>query len=354
MHLLGFRFAPRIRDLGDTKLFIPKGDATYDALMPMISSDRLNIRQIRVHWDEILRLATSIKQGTVTASLMLRKLGSYPAPERLGRGVARAGRIERTLFILDWLQSVELRRRVHAGLNKGEARNALASLTVSLPASTAAGTAMKPAGDCFCDEEAQGWNRVGHMPLCPSGGREARNPGVRKALVVERGFFGAAMAEALGNEKAVSGDTQGGMVMKAQPASALVMRKSELLLEFLVIAFDAPAHLGDEDQLFQGGFGRGSREEILGGLGLTFGPFDQQPFLWAHLGAEVIPVSGTNAQHGETGGQVDIGALPPGDRAVGFLRQCHSQRLHGHRFVAWLPAQSCRAYAALQKSGRFT
>ena len=34
---------------------------------------------------------------------------------------------ERTLFILDWLQSVELRRRVHAGLNKGEARNALAT-----------------------------------------------------------------------------------------------------------------------------------------------------------------------------------------------------------------------------------
>jgi TnpA family transposase len=32
---------------------------------------------------------------------------------------------KRTLFILDWLQSVELRRRVQAGLNKGEARNAL-------------------------------------------------------------------------------------------------------------------------------------------------------------------------------------------------------------------------------------
>ncbi|WP_159311629.1 Tn3 family transposase, partial [Klebsiella pneumoniae] len=55
MHLLGFRFAPRIRDLGDTKLFIPKGDAAYDALKPMISSDRLNIKQIRAHWDEILR-----------------------------------------------------------------------------------------------------------------------------------------------------------------------------------------------------------------------------------------------------------------------------------------------------------
>jgi len=36
------------------------------------------------------------------------------------------GKIERTLFILDWLQDIELRRRVTAGLNKGEAKNALA------------------------------------------------------------------------------------------------------------------------------------------------------------------------------------------------------------------------------------
>ena len=36
------------------------------------------------------------------------------------------GRVERTLFTLDWLQNVELRRRVNAGLNKGEAKNTLA------------------------------------------------------------------------------------------------------------------------------------------------------------------------------------------------------------------------------------
>lgn len=65
-------------------------------------------------------------QGTVTASLMLRKLGSYPRQNGLAVALRELGRIERTLFILDWLQSVELRRRVHAGLNKGEARNALA------------------------------------------------------------------------------------------------------------------------------------------------------------------------------------------------------------------------------------
>jgi TnpA family transposase len=125
MHLLGFRFAPRIRDLGETKLYIPKGNIAYDALKPMIGGP-LDIKQIRLHWDEILRLATSIKQGTVTASLMLRKLGSYPRQNGLAVALRELGRIERTLFILDWLQNVELRRRVHAGLNKGEARNALA------------------------------------------------------------------------------------------------------------------------------------------------------------------------------------------------------------------------------------
>ncbi|WP_275877758.1 Tn3 family transposase [Escherichia coli] len=101
------------------------GRASYPTLRPLIGGT-LNIKHVRAHWDDILRLASSIKQGTVTASLMLRKLGSYPRQNGLAVALRELGRIERTLFILDWLQSVELRRRVHAGLNKGEARNSLA------------------------------------------------------------------------------------------------------------------------------------------------------------------------------------------------------------------------------------
>jgi TnpA family transposase len=86
----------------------------------------LNIKRIREHWDEIMRLATSIKHGTVTASLMLSKLGNYPHQNGLALALRELGRLERTLFILDWLQNLDLRRRVNAGLNKGEARNALA------------------------------------------------------------------------------------------------------------------------------------------------------------------------------------------------------------------------------------
>lgn len=125
MHLLGFRFAPRIRDLADKKLYVPGDGKAFLALAPLVGG-QLNLKQIRTHWTEILRLATSIKQGTVTASLMLRKLGSYPRQNGLAVALRELGRIERTLFTLEWLQSVELRRRVQVGLNKGEAKNALA------------------------------------------------------------------------------------------------------------------------------------------------------------------------------------------------------------------------------------
>ena len=57
---------------------------------------------------------------------MLRKLGSYPRQNGLAVALRELGRIERSLFTLDWMQDVELRRRIQAGLNKGEARNALA------------------------------------------------------------------------------------------------------------------------------------------------------------------------------------------------------------------------------------
>ncbi|WP_035564450.1 Tn3 family transposase [Hymenobacter sp. IS2118] len=125
MPLLSYRFAPRIRDLSETKLYVPPGSPAYEALQPLLGGT-LNVRHILAHWEAILRLATSIKQGTVTASLMLRKLGSYPRQNGLAVALRELGRIERSLFILDWLQSVDLRRRVQVGLNKGEARNALA------------------------------------------------------------------------------------------------------------------------------------------------------------------------------------------------------------------------------------
>ncbi len=124
-HLLGFRFAPRIRDFKDKRLYIHGFSGNYPTLDPLIGGT-INVKHIKAHWNDILRLVASIKQGTVTSSLMLRKLGAYPRQNGLAVALRELGRIERTLFALDWMKDSELRRKVQVGLNKGEAKNALA------------------------------------------------------------------------------------------------------------------------------------------------------------------------------------------------------------------------------------
>ena len=124
-HLLGFRFAPRIRNIGESKLFLPTKAMTYPKLETMIAGV-VNKSLLETQWEGILRLASSIRRGTVTASLMLSKLGAYPRQNSLATALREMGRLERTLFTLEWMQSPELQRRVLIGLNKGEARNTLA------------------------------------------------------------------------------------------------------------------------------------------------------------------------------------------------------------------------------------
>lgn len=125
MHFLGVRFIPRIRDLSDKRLYIHGEAKDYPTLARMIGGT-VNVKHIRDHWDDILRLASSIRQGTVSASLMLRKLGSYPRQNGIAVALREIGRLERTLFTLDWMQDAGLRRRSHTGLNKGEAEHSLA------------------------------------------------------------------------------------------------------------------------------------------------------------------------------------------------------------------------------------
>jgi TnpA family transposase len=124
-HLLGFRFAPRIRDLGERRLYAMSDLTPWPTLRPLVAGP-VNIRAIEEDWNETLRLAASIRAGTVRASVMLRKLAGYPRQNPVARALREIGRVERTLFMLDWLDDADLRRRTNANLNKGEARNALA------------------------------------------------------------------------------------------------------------------------------------------------------------------------------------------------------------------------------------
>lgn len=53
---------------------------------------------------------------------MLRKLAGYPRQKPVARALHEIERVERTLFMLDWLDDADLRRRTNSNLSKGEAR----------------------------------------------------------------------------------------------------------------------------------------------------------------------------------------------------------------------------------------
>ncbi|MCE5222279.1 MAG: Tn3 family transposase [Clostridium sp.] len=124
-HLLGFRFAPRIRDISEIKLYCA-GKASEYPKIESILNGQIKIKTIEENFDDVLRMSHSIREGNVTGSLIMGKIGSYSRQNALATALREMGRIEKTIFILDYITNESLRRRIQRGLNKGEAMNGFA------------------------------------------------------------------------------------------------------------------------------------------------------------------------------------------------------------------------------------
>lgn len=122
--LLGMQFSPRIKDLGDTQIYRMDRARSYPNLRTMVKGT-INGARIVKHWDELLRIAGSIKEGWVTASLLIGKLQAFPARNAVAKALREYGRIPKTISILKSLDSEQHRRRMNRQLNKGEALHKL-------------------------------------------------------------------------------------------------------------------------------------------------------------------------------------------------------------------------------------
>lgn len=122
--LLKYRYCPRLRNFPDRRLASFEPVSRYKDLKALMGK-RIKVDVIREHWDEIVRLVASLKAGAALPSTILRKLAAYERQNQLDLALQEIGRVERTLFMLDWLESPALRRRCQAGLNKSEQRHQL-------------------------------------------------------------------------------------------------------------------------------------------------------------------------------------------------------------------------------------
>jgi len=123
--LLGFRFAPRLKDLPDQVLYRLDRTANYGTLDPVL---RRSIRTplIIAHWDEMNRMAASFQDGLATPSVVIAKLQARPRQNPIQQAIQELGRIAKTRHILQYIDDEAFRRRVLVGLNKGEALHGLA------------------------------------------------------------------------------------------------------------------------------------------------------------------------------------------------------------------------------------
>jgi TnpA family transposase len=123
--LLGYQFSPRLADIGDARFWRIDRTADYGAL-DGLARNRIDIELIKRNWEDLLRLAGSLKLGRIHAGAIMRILQVKDRPTTLARALAELGRIIKTLHMLGYIDSKEKRRRILTQLNRQEFRHRLA------------------------------------------------------------------------------------------------------------------------------------------------------------------------------------------------------------------------------------
>lgn len=122
--LLGYQFSPRLADAGEARFWRIDRNADYGPLNGT-SRNRIKVERVYENWDELLRVAGSLKLGTVTASEFVRTLQAGSRTSAIAAAIAEVGRVAKSLSLLSYVDDAAHRRRVLVQLNRHEKRHEL-------------------------------------------------------------------------------------------------------------------------------------------------------------------------------------------------------------------------------------
>jgi len=123
--LLGYRFCPRLADIGGTRFWRIDPKADYGELNSL-ARQRVSLERVAQHWDDVMRLIGSLKLGRVSAMNIMRTLQVDDSPTHLAQAIAEIGRIDKTIHTLNYIDDETRRRSTLQQLNLGEGRHSLA------------------------------------------------------------------------------------------------------------------------------------------------------------------------------------------------------------------------------------
>jgi TnpA family transposase len=125
-YLLGIKLMPRIRNWKDLKCYKPSSEEAYNHISELFAKDNINWALISRHLPDMLQIALSIKAGKIAPSTILRKLGTASRKNKLYYAFRELGRVVRTCFLLEYVNSEELRRLIQSATNRCESFNKFA------------------------------------------------------------------------------------------------------------------------------------------------------------------------------------------------------------------------------------
>ena len=123
--LLGYQFSPRLADAGESIFWRVDKDADY-GILNEVARGYVNPHRIEQHYDDLMRIAGSLKMGTVHASELIRSVLKSDKPSSLAQAIIEAGRINKTIYLLNYIDDKDYRRRILTQLNRGEGRHKVA------------------------------------------------------------------------------------------------------------------------------------------------------------------------------------------------------------------------------------
>ena len=121
-YLLGIKLMPRIRNWQDYTFVRPSMESVYEYLDPLFT-DVVNWKLIQTHWQDLMRVALSIKAGKLMPSTILRKLGTKSRKNKLYQAFRELGLVVRTVFLLQYISDQALRQQITACTNVVEGFN---------------------------------------------------------------------------------------------------------------------------------------------------------------------------------------------------------------------------------------
>jgi TnpA family transposase len=129
MYLFDYEFMPRFTSLhlkADKNLVSFKDMNSFNNDLIKASSE-VNSKIIIDEWSNIQRILASIARKDASQSTIIRKLSSYSAKNSTLKALIEFDKIIMSIYMLKYIDDIQLRRRVHRALNRGEAFHQLRS-----------------------------------------------------------------------------------------------------------------------------------------------------------------------------------------------------------------------------------